>query len=91
MPQNSNHDPVNREMAETEKFDSELDAKGLRCPLPLLKVKLKLRELEAGQVLAVSATDPGSAIDIPVFLEKVGHELLYSAEEAGVYSFVIRK
>ena len=71
--------------------DKTLDARGLRCPLPLLKVKLALRELEEGQVLSVATTDPGSVKDIPVFLEKVGHRLMSCAENAGSYSFVICK
>jgi len=74
--------------------DSTLDATGLQCPMPLLKTKLALRDLSPGQTLEVTATDAGSARDIPRYLEKSPHELVSMSDEgqngtAGVYTFLI--
>ena len=54
----------------------EIDTRGLNCPLPILKAKKALSELEAGQVLKVLATDPGSLRDFQAFARQTGHELL---------------
>ena len=54
----------------------EIDTRGLNCPLPILKAKKALAELEAGQVLKVLATDPGSLRDFQAFARQTGHELL---------------
>lgn len=61
-------------------FDKELDARGLNCPLPILRCKKALAELEAGQVLKALATDPGSVKDFQAFCKQTGHEML-SLEE----------
>ena len=74
-----------------ETADSEVDARGLRCPMPLLKAKRALNALAPGQVLAVLATDSGSLRDFAVFCEQSGHELLLSEEQDGVYRFLLRK
>lgn len=69
-----------------------LDAKGLNCPLPILKAKRTLSGLPAGAALRVLATDPVALRDFPAFCRQTGHELVESAEpEAGVYAFLIRK
>jgi len=68
-----------------------LDAKGLRCPLPLLKTKLTLREMVVGECLQVEATDAGAQRDIPDFVIKSGHHLEKTAEQDDVYYFWIRK
>jgi len=72
-------------------FDKELDAKGLSCPLPILKTKKMLGELASGQVLKVVATDPGSVKDMQAFAKQTGNELLSSAEEDRTFVFFMRK
>lgn len=57
-------------------FDAELDASGLRCPLPILRTKKALAALESGQVLRVTTTDPGALHDIAVFARQTGNALL---------------
>jgi tRNA 2-thiouridine synthesizing protein A len=73
------------------KFDKELDARGLSCPLPILKTKKSLNELASGQVLKVVATDPGSVKDMQAFSNQTGHPLLSSAEENKTYVFYMKK
>jgi len=72
-------------------FDKELDARGLNCPLPILRTKKSLAELTAGQVLKVIATDPGSVKDMQAFAKQTGNELLSSAEAGGEYMFFMKK
>ncbi len=72
-------------------FDKELDAKGLSCPLPVLKTKKALNELASGQVLKVSATDPGSVKDMEAFARQTGHALLSSAQENDAFVFYLQK
>ena len=72
-------------------FDKELDARGLSCPLPILKTKKALNELASGQVLKVMATDPGSIKDMQAFASQTGNPLLSSAEENKDYVFFLRK
>jgi len=71
--------------------DEQLDARGLNCPLPILKAKKRLHELEAGQVLRVLADDPGSVRDFEAFSRQTGNELLESQELSDHYLFVLRK
>ncbi|WP_150913133.1 sulfurtransferase TusA family protein [Marinobacter halotolerans] len=70
--------------------DRTLDTTGLRCPMPLLKTKLELNGMAAGDVLLVIASDPGSARDIPAYLSLTRHELVSSSEEGGQYTFMIK-
>lgn len=70
--------------------DRTLDATGLRCPMPLLKTKLELSSMTAGEELEVFATDAGSRRDIPAWLEFSPHELLDHSEHRGRYRFVIK-
>jgi tRNA 2-thiouridine synthesizing protein A len=72
-------------------FDKELDAKGLSCPLPILKTKKALNDLASGQVLKVWATDPGSVKDMQAFAKQTGNQLLSSAEENNAYVFFMQK
>ncbi|MDD1648881.1 MAG: sulfurtransferase TusA family protein [Methylococcaceae bacterium] len=72
-------------------IDLELDARGLMCPLPLLRLKKALQMLEDGQVVQVLATDPASVLDFGVFIEQTGHALLEQSEETGVFIYLIRK
>jgi TusA-related sulfurtransferase len=69
----------------------ELDAQGLDCPLPLLKAKQVLNRLPAGAKLRVLATDPGSQRDFAAFCRIAGHQLLESAEQDGVYRYLLLK
>lgn len=68
-----------------------LDVKGLACPLPVLRAKKAMREVPAGEVLEVHATDPGSVNDFDAFCKTTGHTLVESREDAGVFTFQIRK
>jgi tRNA 2-thiouridine synthesizing protein A len=72
-------------------FDQELDASGLNCPLPILRAKKALAGLQAGQVLHVIATDPGSVKDFDAFAKQTGNELMESKEEGGKFHFLIKK
>ncbi len=70
---------------------TEIDLSGLRCPLPVLRVKKALAEMPAGGRLRALATDPGSAEDIPAFLRQAGHTLESAVCENGMHIFVIVK
>jgi tRNA 2-thiouridine synthesizing protein A len=72
-------------------FDQELDASGLNCPLPILRAKKTLGGMEAGQVLRIVATDPGSVKDFEAFAKQTGNELMESGEEGGKFVFLIKK
>jgi len=71
--------------------DKELDARGLNCPLPILRTKKMLNELSGGQTLKIIATDPGSVKDMQAFAKQTGNELLESNEANGEYTFLMRK
>ena len=68
---------------------SVLDAKGLSCPMPLLRTKKEIGKLKSGEILQVDGTDPGSRNDIPGWCERAGHEYLGEKEESGYISFFI--
>ncbi len=72
-------------------FDSELDASGLNCPLPILRAKKAISALEAGQMLKIIATDPGSVKDFEAFCKQTGNELVSTGEEDGKFVFAIKK
>jgi tRNA 2-thiouridine synthesizing protein A len=72
-------------------FDQELDARGLNCPLPILRAKKAIGTLEAGKVLKIMATDPGSVKDFEAFCKQTGNELLASNQAGGAFEFLIRK
>ena len=72
-------------------FDHELDASGLNCPLPILRAKKALADMERGQVLKVISTDQGSVKDFDAFCKQTGNELLESSEADGRYHYYIRK
>lgn len=73
------------------KEDRLLDARGLLCPMPVVKAGKEMRSLEPGQVLKLLATDRGSLADVPAWAEDTGNELLESREEDGVFVYLIRK
>jgi tRNA 2-thiouridine synthesizing protein A len=70
---------------------NRLDAKGLLCPLPVLKARKALKALAEGDTLEVLATDPGAVKDFVAFCRTTGHELAESTEESGTFRFLIRK
>jgi tRNA 2-thiouridine synthesizing protein A len=61
-------------------FDKELDARGLNCPLPILRAKKALNDMQSGQVLRIVATDPGSVKDFQAFAKQTGNDLLSQSE-----------
>ena len=71
--------------------DQTLDTKGLNCPLPILKAKKSIAQMETGQTLEVLSTDPGSVLDFEALCRQTGHELLESKKEEGVYIFLLKK
>lgn len=72
-------------------FDKEVDATGLKCPLPILRCKKGLSDMEADQVLKIIATDSGAVKDFDAFCKQTGHEMLQQDEADGIYTFFIRK
>lgn len=72
-------------------FDKEVDATGLNCPLPILRCKKGLSDMNAEQVLKVISTDPGSVKDFNAFCVQTGHELLQLDETENAYIFYIKK
>lgn len=71
--------------------DTEVDATGMRCPMPLLKAKRALNGMQRGEVLKVLSTDAGSVRDFAVFSEQSGHALLVSEQDGDVYTHLFRK
>jgi len=69
----------------------KLDAKGLACPMPIVKTKKAIDSLESGQILEVLATDKGAKNDLTAWAASSGHELVETKEENGVLSFYIKK
>ena len=72
-------------------FDKEFDASGLACPLPIVKTKKALKDMAAGQVLKVVATDPGSVYDMAAFAEQTGNALLEQGSENSKFVFFLKK
>ena len=75
----------------TLQWQQLLDTQGLQCPLPLLKAKRALSQLEVGQKLKVLATDSGSQRDFAVWVQLVGHKLHQNERIDGVYHYLIEK
>ena len=71
--------------------DTLLDARGLKCPLPVLRARKTMQGLAPGAVLQVLATDPGSVRDFQAFCQATGHALVEQSEEGGTFSFWVRK
>lgn len=68
-----------------------LDAKGLACPLPIVRTKKAINELQSGQILEVHISDKGSLKDIPAWTESSGHEIVQQQEEESTIKFWIQK
>ncbi len=72
-------------------FDKEFDASGMSCPLPIVKTKKALADMESGQVLRIIATDCGAVKDMQAFADQTGHTLLSNTEEGGKFIFMMKK
>ncbi|HPE61573.1 MAG: sulfurtransferase TusA family protein [Thiothrix sp.] len=72
-------------------FNAELDARGLNCPLPILRTKKSMNGMAAGEVLKVVATDPGSVKDMEAYARQTGNDLIAATQEGSEYTFFIRK
>jgi tRNA 2-thiouridine synthesizing protein A len=71
--------------------DHTLDAKGLNCPLPILKARKALKDVGPGETLEILSTDPGSVADFEAFCRQTGNELLESTNDDSEYRFLIRR
>lgn len=72
-------------------FDKELDARGLSCPLPILRTKKSLADMTSGQVLKIIATDTGSVKDMAAFANQTGNNLVSQGAQGGEYFFYLAK
>lgn len=68
-----------------------LDAKGLACPMPVVRARKTMKEMETGEILQVNATDKGSVADLTAWAKSSGHEMVDQKEDAGVFTFYIKK
>jgi len=75
----------------THTIAQQLDARGLNCPLPILRTRKAIADIGSGEVLEVIATDPGSVKDMDAYCRQTGNEMLASDERDGAYVFQIRK
>ncbi len=71
--------------------DQTLDCTGMACPMPILKTKKAIDAMKVGQVLKMTATDPGSVPDVKAWSQRTGHELLNHEEQGGTFTFYIKK
>jgi tRNA 2-thiouridine synthesizing protein A len=78
-------------MSEQTAFDREVDARGLNCPLPILKAKKALAELGSGQVLKIVSTDPGSLRDFQAFARQTGNEMIGQSEADRTWTFFLKR
>lgn len=72
-------------------FNLEVDARGLLCPLPLLRLKKALTEIASGDVIKVIATDPAAHLDIGVYTDQTGHQIIELIRQANTQIFYIKK
>ena len=72
-------------------FEHELDARGLNCPIPILRTKKFLTTMETGEIVRIMATDPGSVKDFEAFARQTDNELLSSTEAKGEFQFTLKK
>lgn len=78
-------------MEQTLQFEREVDARGLNCPLPILRTKKALNDMSSGQVLRILATDPASVRDFEAFARQTGNQLLQHGEQDGAFFFLLRR
>jgi tRNA 2-thiouridine synthesizing protein A len=72
-------------------FDREVDARGLNCPLPILRTKKTLNDMSSGQVLRILATDPAAVRDFQAFAKQTGNALLQQGEQDGAFFFLLKR
>jgi tRNA 2-thiouridine synthesizing protein A len=72
-------------------FDKDLDARGLNCPLPILRAKKALTDMQSGQVLRIVSTDLGSVKDFQAFCKQTGNDLLSSTQAENEYTFFLKR
>ncbi len=72
-------------------FQKDLDARGLNCPLPILKAKKALAEMASGEILRIIATDPGSVRDFQAFARQTGNELVSQSENNAEFTFFMKR
>ena len=72
-------------------FDKDLDARGLNCPLPILRAKKALTDMQSGQVLRIVSTDVGSVKDFAAFCKQTGNELLEQSEGSNEFTFFLKR
>jgi tRNA 2-thiouridine synthesizing protein A len=72
-------------------FDKEVDARGLNCPLPILRAKKALADMQSGQILKVLATDPGSQRDFAAFAKQTGNQLVDTHTEEKTFVFMMKR
>jgi tRNA 2-thiouridine synthesizing protein A len=77
--------------ASGNQVDETLDARGLFCPMPIIKINQIIKKMQINQTVKVLATDPGSKKDVASWCNKTGNKLLQSSEENGVFTYVIKK
>lgn len=73
------------------KADQEIDCRGMNCPLPILKTKKAVEQLTSGQILKMTATDPGSANDMDAWARRTGNEIVASEEANGEYTYYVKR
>ncbi len=73
------------------RHDQYLDAKGLNCPLPVLKAKFALHKMQPGEILYVEATDSHASIDFHAYCARSGHEIVQTATTAGIIHFYLKR
>jgi len=78
-------------MEKMSDFDTELNCEGLNCPLPILKTKKTIDGMSSGELLKMTATDPGSVNDMDSCSKRTGNELVSHSEDSGVHTYLIKK
>ena len=71
--------------------DREVDARGLNCPLPILRTKKALNDMKSGELIRITATDPASVRDFEAFSRQTGNELVEKGESDGAYWFILKR
>ncbi len=82
---------VNTRTGKQQRFDQTLDAKGLNCPLPILKTKVLLNKMNPSEILFVETTDPHSQVDFEAYCARTEHQIIDSTETDGIYRFTIKR
>jgi len=78
-------------MSETIKADKVMNLKGMPCPMPIVKISKGIKEVQIGQIVEASTTDPGSLSDFPAWARSSGHEIIKTEQENDVIKFFIKR